>query len=285
LLALSKGVNTQNPSEVILAAIKKAEPELLQELHGALSPTGNATETKAIATLISRTIAKLKASLSPEIVSQDALSWLKSGAEVKNKPTLVGYLQSIADRLSKASGIESPKVHLVDTGRVMAQNLGLHDLQIDQALLATLKNEAEVAGVMAHEMTHGLEGHGVDFRFIAAENGPLVSSVFNSGDQVINVEHMNHINEAVTQVARSTETAADAGAARMLAKAGYDPGAVASALSRSENLEAADMFHPSAKQRIADVKRVISNERLDHGAKNLGAERFKKAITVLRVER
>ncbi|MBM3275346.1 MAG: M48 family metalloprotease, partial [Candidatus Sericytochromatia bacterium] len=76
-------------------------------------------------------------------------------------PEVNTYVQGIADRLAKAKGLPSFEAYVLDIDDWNAFNAGGTSMYIFTGLIKGVKDEAELAGVMAHEMTHGLKRHGL----------------------------------------------------------------------------------------------------------------------------
>lgn len=135
---------------------------------------------------------------------------------------LHAYVRSIADRLAASEpGIEPGdfEIELVDAGVVNAQVYRGKTLSITLGLLALMADEAELASVIAHELAH-----------IAAKDEPMPRRFQGTGPT------QEAAREAAGRVAaaysRERELEADRRGQQMMAAAGYDIGAMASAMSR-----------------------------------------------------
>ncbi len=146
---------------------------------------------------------------------------------------LRGYVQGVADRLAAASGEgDAPRVVLANRDGTYATSGSR--IVIGRPTLERLDSEAELAGVVAHELAH-IEGrHAVVSLF-----GPP------PGDE-----------QRVLR--RDAEAIADERAVTLLERAGYTPGAMARALRAV--LDAEDDEHPLRADRIARVA-VLAGER------------------------
>lgn len=69
------------------------------------------------------------------------------------------YVQGIADRLTSGARRPGFKTHVILDDEVNAANLGGHGLVVNFALLQDARDEAELAAVLGHEITHGLQRH------------------------------------------------------------------------------------------------------------------------------
>jgi predicted Zn-dependent protease len=143
---------------------------------------------------------------------------------------------------------------------------------ITRAALRQMRDESELAGVLAHEMTHVLDHHGLnaaksrgfmsagkEFAGTAAQQNAqlsqFTSSVNGLGDIVMN-----------TGYDQPQENQADAGAVKLVAAAGYDPNGylnfltrVAQEQQRAGGHGGAFSTHPNAASRVAKVRQEIAS--------------------------
>jgi predicted Zn-dependent protease len=124
------------------------------------------------------------------------------------------YLDRIAHKISR-----SAEVRFVNDADVRAAVLPGDRVEISTGLFARLQNEAELAGVIAHELAHRAAGTGC-IRFVHVDP-----------------------RESGNQADRRNEAKADEAAIPVLAKTGYDPTAMLNFFSRyrreGENLPTA----------------------------------------------
>lgn len=69
------------------------------------------------------------------------------------------YVQGVANRLTNAMGAKSFKTHVIMDDEENAANMGGHGLVVNYGLMLAARDEAEVAAVLGHEITHGLKRH------------------------------------------------------------------------------------------------------------------------------
>jgi len=213
---------------------------------------------------IAATLPQVDADIDGDIAASNIRSFENEYPPVTD-PALVDYVQGISDRLTKAAHVAPFKVHLVNCPMVNAFNAGGHSMVVFTGILPTLKDEAELAGVMAHEMTHGLKRHmvqGVVTKLASKHAGDWVEKQNNAPAAEVNLAisyistlppaqqndwdsimgylqgkvgaatmadmkfDMNNYFASRT-LTRSHEAEADTGGARMLNAAGYDPSAMA----------------------------------------------------------
>lgn len=147
---------------------------------------------------------------------------------------LRAYVQGVADRLATASRLpHAPRVVVADHDGTYATSGSR--IVIGRPTIERLDSEAELAGVIAHELAH-IEGH------------HAVVSLFGPppGDDALILR-------------RDAEAVADERAVALLERAGYTPAAMARALRAV--LDAEDDEHPLRADRIARA-RVMAGDRL-----------------------
>ena len=152
--------------------------------------------------------------------------------DVYDDPALRAYVQSIADRLATGSRLaHPPHVTISDHDGTYAP-FG-DRIVIGRLTLQKLGTEAEVAGVVAHEIVH-VEGHHA-----------TVSLLGPGGDRWF-------------ETRRDAEGVADERAVALLERAGYTPTAMPRALAAE--LDQDDDEHPPRGERIARVA-ALAHER------------------------
>ena len=161
-------------------------------------------------------------------------------------------------------------------------------VHITRGALGLIKNEAELAGVLGHEITHVTAKHTV--RSIqkskmvsltadeAGGSGGLTSAVIA---RLAEAAYKNVINNAFD---RDDEMEADRVGIALASKAGYAPGALADVLTRiadrnKDRQEPNGLFatHPVMKDRLAAIPKIVKDGKLPGSA--TVAARYKKYIT------
>ena len=188
-------------------------------------------------------------------------------------PALESYLQRVGARLVAALG-PTPytfRFAIVDQFEPNAFASPGGFIYVSRGLLAQMNDEAELAGVLAHEISHVTQRHHA--RQIGRSVGAGLFTLPGRAVGVVSQNLGNLINapiEAAGQVylasySRGQETEADAYGMRLAANAGYNPLALADALNGIERtVEAltgekhkASFFdsHPTTPTRVADISR------------------------------
>jgi len=69
-------------------------------------------------------------------------------------PVVLGYLQALADRLARATNYKEPQVQVPYGSAFYARLTSQNVLYISAALLERIDSEAELAGLVAHQLAH-----------------------------------------------------------------------------------------------------------------------------------
>jgi predicted Zn-dependent protease len=132
-------------------------------------------------------------------------------------------------------------------------------VSVTTGVLRAAASEDELAAVLAHEIAHVQLGHTMQ-PVEAARKQEQMTGVLLEGTSDLVHRFFGKVVDAGTDFVldrgfgKKNELAADALAARILAAAGYDPGALAAFLSRLQGKAAAGGFlsrHPPASERVA----------------------------------
>ncbi len=154
-------------------------------------------------------------------------------AEVQN------YIRTIGAKLAaKAPGEKFPyQFKVVDTKEVNAFALPGGFLYVNRGAIEAAQNEAELAGVMAHEISHAALRHGTHqmTQQVIAEKGlQIAAAILSSRDdsgglsgQLIGRLGGGALNLAFLKFGRTAEKEADITGAEIMASAGYNPAAMA----------------------------------------------------------
>lgn len=178
------------------------------------------------------------------------------------------YVASVGNRLVRAHGDRQPWRFVVSEDGDAQASAGLsRTVFINRGIIALLRDEAELAAVLGHEMAHVLGGH-------LHEN----YSVILRGE----VERTKASDHHETRFARDDEIQADEVAVLLLARAGYDPRAVermlrALAVTTPHDGEDPTDHHPRWIERIARVQAAAAALPVGEA----GAQRFLERVSEL----
>jgi beta-barrel assembly-enhancing protease len=162
-----------------------------------------------------------------QAIGQASAAKLISVFHLYENPDMVKYVNLVGNSVARQSG-RSVAYHfgILDTDVVTAVSLPGGYIFITRGALANLKNEAELAGVLAHEVAHIDKRHlereiraqkNADFaKTEAASHVPVGAELANMAGSVVT-------RSLTMQVSRDKESEADKFGVEYSAKAGYDP--------------------------------------------------------------
>lgn len=184
-------------------------------------------------------------------------------------PIVNEYVNRIAQNLVLHSDAKVPFViKVVDAEEVNAFALPGGFLYVNRGLLEAADNEAEVAGVMAHEIAHVAARHGIE----QASKGELLQwgslpLIFFGGWGGYIVQQVAGIALPLTflKFSRGAEKEADRLGAQYMWAAGYDPNALVTFFEKLQaqekrkpgTLEKMFSTHPMTGDRISEVRKLI----------------------------
>ncbi len=157
----------------------------------------------------------------------------------------------------------------MDTEEINAFALPGGFMFLNRGLIEAADNEAELAGVMAHEMAHVALRHGTNQAskaYLAQAGFGILGGLLGNGGtgQIIEAIGGFGLNALFLKFSRSAETQADVLGTQILARAGYDPMAMVTFFNKLRN-ESGDRSgveqffsdHPSPGDRAERVQEEI----------------------------
>jgi predicted Zn-dependent protease len=210
-------------------------------------------------------------------VQQDVQAGRQAASQVERQMPMLrdaqvtNYVNAIVRRLAaQAGGPEFEyQAKVVNSTEINAFALPGGYIYVNRGLISAARNEAELAGVLAHEIAHVAERHGTEqaTKAYGAQAGVgLLAQVLGGrdrrlglGEQIIGTLG---VNAAFMKFSRNAEHEADQVGAQIMARAGYDPMAMATffdllqAQKRSNPNAVATFFssHPPASDRSARIR-------------------------------
>jgi len=188
-------------------------------------------------------------------VDQDVEIGRQSAEEIEKQiplldlPAVNGLIDVIGRRLQTAiQGPDFPyKFKIANLSDVNAFALPGGFMYINRGLIEAAEDEAELAGVMAHEMAHVALRHGTNQAskaYLAQAGLGILGGLLGGGQggtsQIIESVGGFGLNAVFLKFSRSAEEQADIVGAQTLAEAGYDPRAMVTFFEKMRELSGGD---------------------------------------------
>ena len=184
---------------------------------------------------------------------QDVEIGKQSAAEVEKQlpvlkdSTVRNYVAHIGARLAKVvQGAEYPyQFKVINVSDVNAFALPGGYMYLNRGLIEAAKSEAELAGVMAHEISHVALRHGTNQAskaYLSQAGLGVLGGILGGGStgQMIGAVGGFGLNTVFLKFGRNAEKQADVVGAQTLAQAGYDPLAMADFFETLRELSGGD---------------------------------------------
>lgn len=210
-------------------------------------------------------------------LGRSVMMQLYNAGVVVDDPLLTEYIQSIGSHIASHAnnGSHRFRFFVVEDSRINAFAMPGGYIGVHTGLILATENESELAGVLAHEVSHVTQRHIARSLYdsqrtsIMTMAAMLAAALLGAaadlpGDAMIGVVSASQAAAAQRQInyTRSNEHEADRVGIDVLAAAGYDPNAMASffeKLSRRYSLARAEIpemlqTHPVTAVRIAEAR-------------------------------
>jgi predicted Zn-dependent protease len=224
----------------------KAQPTTQAPPPKAPASSGKALSTNEDPAMIGKRninsgiIAKMSGSTEKEVrQGREAAAEVDRQAKFIEDPTITEYVNRVGQNIVLHSDAKVPfTIKVIDSDEVNAFALPGGFFYVNKGLLLAADNEAELAGVMAHEIAHVCARHAVENQTKASllEYLALGGSIFLGG-----IPGMIYQNTAgigllgiFMKFSRSAEEEADKLGVQYMYAAGYDPGAMATMFEKLE---------------------------------------------------
>ena len=185
-------------------------------------------------------------------------------------PEILKYVNDIAQKVAAASGREDFKYefHVIMDDSLNAFALPGGKVFVNAGAIMKTDSEAELAGLLAHEVSHSALSHG----FQLVTQGNLTANV---------VRHIPYVGNAATSLivmnySRGMEKQADLFGTRILVNSGYAADGVRNLMVKlhkshqqdEKNSEPPEWMssHPNSKQRVKYMEQLIVDNNLDRFA-------------------
>jgi predicted Zn-dependent protease len=222
---------------------------------------------------------------------------------VDHDPTAQAYLENIGNRLiDKAPALERVNFQF----RIMrdpvenAFALPNGSVYVNSGLIAAVRNEAQLAGVLSHEIVHVTKRHAyLQFRGIRKKNvavdiialaGGAAPGIAGIATLAASLTGQLLIVSSVFGYSRDLEREADSDGFSLLIHAGYSGNAMAEALETLDErleFEPVEPFwktHPKLQERIALAKEMAKTENVPHPRSTPENYYFEQFSSVIRFD-
>ncbi|HKP38747.1 MAG TPA: M48 family metallopeptidase [Pyrinomonadaceae bacterium] len=202
-------------------------------------------------------------------LGREAAAEAEKKMQLLGDPELAAYIERVGQRLAAAvpQEFQHPEFNyyfkVVNAKEINAFALPGGPMYVNSGMIAASKTEGEMAGVMAHEISHVALRHGTA-NVTKAQKYSVLSNVLGMGGAIVGGPlgtaakmGAQGVGVYLLKFSREYETEADLLGARILAGAGYDPRDLANMFRtiESQGGGGGGFFsdHPSAKDRYAKI--------------------------------
>jgi predicted Zn-dependent protease len=203
-------------------------------------------------------------------LGQESAAQVRKQMPVINDPTLTRYVNEVGKRLAKSQEAQASgfpfSFEVVADPSINAFALPGGPMFINTGLLRAVDNEAQLAGVMGHEMSHVILRHGTN----QASKAQLIQLPAILGSAVAGNSMLGQLtqlgiglgaNSVLLKFSRGAETQADLMGSHLMAEAGYDPVQMAKFFEKLNTGQQAPEFlsdHPNPGNREKAIQQEAS---------------------------
>jgi hypothetical protein len=215
-------------------------------------------------------------------LGQEAAAEAEKKMQLVRDPQLERYVKRVGERLAASipQEFQHPEFQysfkVVNAKEINAFALPGGPMYVNSGMIAAAKTEGEMAGVMAHEISHVALRHGTA-QVSKAQKYSILSSILGAGGAVVggplgSVAQMGAqgVGVYLLKFSREYETEADLLGARIMAEAGYDPRDLANMFRAIEAQGGGGggflSDHPSAKDRYAKINKEAESLKINTSA-------------------
>lgn len=242
-----------------------------------------------------------------EVVMDDIAAEVSFGREVAarmlgryglyNNDAITRYVTLVGRAIAQNSNRPELTYHfaVLNTSEINAYAAPGGYVFVTKGALERVQDEAELAGILAHEMIHINEKHVVKELNIKATEDSAVSGMarlIGGSTETARLAFTQAVDKAMdvlftTGYKREDEIQADTGTVGICALSGYDPSALARYFGRisaakGKTTEVLDKTHPAYESRIALIKETMAKEGIEAVSYRTNKERFAAMIKGLK---
>ncbi|HEX8068571.1 MAG TPA: M48 family metallopeptidase [Pyrinomonadaceae bacterium] len=214
--------------------------------------------------------AKMAGSMEKEVaLGRQLAAEVDRQAKFIDDPLITEYINRVGQNIVLHSDAKVPfTIKVIDSDEVNAFALPGGFFYVNKGLILAADNEAEVAGVMAHEIAHVAARHAVEnqAKGNAMEIGALIGSIFTGGIAGMVYQNLAGFGllAAFMKFSRAAESEADKLGVQYMYAAGYDPNAMSTMFEKlaAQNkkkpglISKAFATHPQSTERL-DASRAL----------------------------
>ncbi len=216
--------------------------------------------------------AKMAGSLEKEVaLGRQLAAEVDREAKFVDDPVITEYINRVGQNIVLHSDSKIPfTIKVIDSDEVNAFALPGGFFYVNKGLILAADNEAEVAGVMAHEIAHVAARHAVEnqAKGNAMEIGAMLGSIFTGGITGMIYQNLAGFGllAAFLKFSRAAETEADKLGVQYMYAAGYDPGAMSTMFEKlaAQNkkkpgfISKAFATHPQSVDRLETARVLVA---------------------------
>lgn len=246
-------------------------------------------------------IASLSGSTEKEIkIGRQLAAEIEKGVKFVDDPLITEYVNRVGQNVVLHSDAKIPfTIKVIDSDEVNAFALPGGFFYVNRGLILAADSEAELAGVMAHEIAHVTARHAMEnqAKGTLAEIGMLAGSIFLGGWPGVIFQNTAGFGllAMFMKFSRSAEEEADKLGVQYLYAAGYDPNAMATMFEKLSSkskkkpgfLSRAFSTHPQPPDRRAASLNLVARfpEREEYVISTSEFQRVKNRLTRLSNQR
>jgi predicted Zn-dependent protease len=216
--------------------------------------------------------AKMSMSVEKEVaLGRQVAAEIDRQSKLIDDPVVTEYINRVGQNVVNHSDAKVPfTIKVIDTDEVNAFALPGGFFYVNKGLILAADNEAELAGVMAHETAHVAARHYVETQAKGqlAQIGMIAGSIFLGGIPGMILQNAGGLGltAGFSKFSRDAESEADRLGVQYLYAAGYDPNAMSTMFEKlaSQNKKKPGFFaktfasHPQSIDRLEASKALVA---------------------------